>query len=125
VNNGFSFESLNLVNTDKGLKHAVLESLFSDAKAYEWQALRFGNADQRGWCFEPHLHEHGSKIWLLLREKTTLETENLLISYINKALEWINEYGNFELITERLINRINFQITVNYRNVLIKVDNGN
>ncbi len=125
MQNGFSIDALNLITTDKGLRHAVLESLFSDAQAYDWQALRFGTSDNRGWCFTSNLHEHGSKVWLLLREKTTPENENALIGYINKALAWVNDFGSFELITERLVNRINFQITVNYQDIIIKVDNGN
>ena len=124
MQNGFSIDALNLVTTNEGLKHAVLESLFSDAEAYGWQADRFGNSDKRGWCFKSNLNEHGSKVWLLLREKTTPETEAALVGYINKALAWVNEYGSFELITERLVNRINFQLTVNYHDIIIKVANG-
>lgn len=121
MDSGFSLTALNLVTTVEGLRHAVLESIFSDAKAYDWQAERFGNSDKRGWCFKAQLNEHGSKVWLLLREKTTLETESALINYINKALEWVNEFGHFELITERLVNRINFQLTVHYRDLTIEV----
>ncbi|BAS67626.1 phage GP46 family protein [Bathymodiolus septemdierum thioautotrophic gill symbiont] len=120
--NGFSLAALNLVTTIDGLRHAVLESIFSDAKAYDWQAERFGNSDHRGWCFESQLNEHGSKIWLLLREKNTPETQATLVGYINKALDWVNEYGRFELITERSLNRINFQLTVHYRNLTIEVE---
>ena len=124
MQNGFSLDALNLVTTNAGLRQAVLESLFSDAQAYGWQALRFGNSDKRGWCFKSNLNEHGSKVWLLLREKTTPETQAALVGYINKALAWVNEYGSFELITERLVNRINFQLTVNYHDIIIKVANG-
>jgi len=123
MQNGFSFDALNLITTNLGLRHAVLESLFSDAKAYQWQATRFGNADKRGWCFKSNLAEHGSKVWLLLREKTTPEIEAALIGYINKALEWVNEFGSFELITERLVNRINFQLKVNYHDIEIEIVN--
>jgi len=123
MQNGFSFDALNLITTNLGLRHAVLESLFSDAKAHQWQATRFGNADKRGWCFKSNLAEHGSKVWLLLREKTTPEIEAALIGYINKALEWVNEFGSFELITERLVNRINFQLKVNYHDIEIEIVN--
>lgn len=121
----FNFEALNSITTVKGLQHAVLESLFSDAKVFKWQAERFGSDDQRGWWGQDVRVEHGSKIWLLAREKTTQATENQLISYINKALDWINEYGSFAVITERLQNRINFKITVNYLNLNIEVSNAN
>lgn len=125
MSEGFSLEALDLVTTDNGLKHAVLESLFSDAKCYPWQGADFGTDDFRGWCFTDELAEHGSKVWLLLREKTTEQTEQLLKRYIETALDWINKYGNFIVIIEREINRINFQININYRGLTLGVSSGN
>lgn len=130
MQNQFSFEAFNKINTENGLKHAVLESILSDARAFEWQAQRFGGNPniktfQRGWCLAQNLNEHGSKIWLLAREKATQETQNLLISYLQKALEWINENGFFEIITEQSGGRINFKITVHYQNLIIEVNDGN
>lgn len=123
--NTFTIAALNSITTEQGLTHAVLESLFSDEQAYDWQAERFGTTNTRGWCLSNNLNNHGSKLWLLLREKTTAETESLLLSYINKSLSWINDFGSFKVITEILADRINFQITVNYGDVVVKVDNGN
>lgn len=121
----FTLEALSLITTPEGLRHAVLESLFSDAKAYAWQAKEFGNDNQRGWWAINELQEHGSKLWLLARQKTTPETEAQLISYIDKALEWVAEFGSFKLTTERLIDRINFQITVEYKDLIIEVQSAN
>ena len=121
----FTLQALNSITTVEGLRHAVLESLFSDAKAYTWQAKDFGSDNQRGWWAVNIAQEHGSKLWLLAREKTTPETKSLLISFINKALEWVDEFGSFELITEQLIERINFRVTVKYLDLTIEVSNAN
>lgn len=120
----FTLEALNSITTVDGLRHAVLESLFSDAKSHAWQAKRFGSDNQRGWWASDIKDEHGSKLWLLTREKATPETEAKLINFINKALVWvINEFGSFEIITERLIDRINFQVVVKYLDFQIEVSN--
>ena len=121
----FTLDALNSITTVEGLRHAVLESLFSDAKAYTWQAKDFGSDNQRGWWASDVKDEHGSKLWLLAREKTTAETQAQLVSFINKALEWVDEFGSFELITELSIERINFQVVVKYLDLQIEVSNAN
>ncbi len=122
---GFNIAALSAITTTDGIKHAVLESLFCDTQVYEWQASHFGTENLRGWCYSDELQHHGSKLWLLLREKATTDTEQLLKNYIKTALKWVNEYGDFTIQTELLSDRINFKITVNYRGLSIEVNNEN
>lgn len=81
---------------DSTLETAVLISLFSDQRAAE-DELPDGVDDRKGWWGDmfPDVvgDQIGSKLWLLGREKVTLETEAALETKATEALEWMVEDG--------------------------------
>lgn len=85
------------LETEPGLKTAVIISLFSDARAGDDDELPFGETDRRGWWGDmlagangPKL---GSKLWLLQREKHTTEVLRRAESYAKDALQWLIDDG--------------------------------
>jgi phage gp46-like protein len=78
---------LNESNTDlqtgKDLKTAILVSLFSDSRANPEELLL--DEDPRGWWSR----DLGSLLWLLARQKATLQNLEKGIQYIKDALNWL------------------------------------
>jgi phage gp46-like protein len=122
----FELSALDTINSQNGLQHAVLESLFCDAKCYPWEATRIGTTNQKGYWAKKVRKEHGSKLWLLKREKNLPKTESLLKVYTLNALGWVIESGGkVEITTERLVERINFKVVVYYNDLVVEVANAN
>ena len=79
-----------------GLRSAVLLSLFTDARV-ELEELPPGETGQRGWWADElstALNDrHGSKLWLLRREKQTQEVAERAREYCQQALAWLIDDG--------------------------------
>ena len=76
-------ESNNDLQTGKDLKTAILVSLFSDSRANPEELLL--DEDPRGWWSR----DLGSLLWLLARQKATLQNLEKGIQYIKDALNWL------------------------------------
>lgn len=85
------------LDTDDGLRTAMLISLFTDARALADDPLPDDGADPRGWwgnAFSPVPgRELGSRLWLLEREKLTAATVERARDYAASALAWLKEDG--------------------------------
>lgn len=109
---------LNESNTDlqtgKELKTAILVSLFSDSRANPEELLL--DEDPRGWWSR----DLGSLLWLLARQKATLQNLEKGIQYIKDALNWliVQNIAKSIDVTGTIENRskFNFIITIKKSN---------
>ena len=81
---------------DRGLRSAVLMSLFCDARAREDEVA--AGDDPRGWWAEDPGDPWGSRLWLLSRAKRTGETLQLARDYVVSALRWLERNGCAERV---------------------------
>lgn len=83
--------------TDRGLRTAVIVSLFSDARANADDPLPGANDDRRGWWGDawPEIEGDriGSRLWLLSREKQTTAALARVREYALEALQWLIDDG--------------------------------
>lgn len=90
------------LQTDAGLKTAVIVSLFTDRLAEPDDVIPDGTDNRRGWWgdlfpadpkppVKPDLI--GSRLWLLSREKQTEVTRQRAIGYCREALQWLVDDG--------------------------------
>lgn len=81
------------LDTDDGLETAVIQSLFTDARADDDDELPLGETDRRGWWGDafPVVAGDvvGSRFWLLSREKQTQAALNRAREYAETALAWL------------------------------------
>lgn len=87
------------LETDDGLRTAVIVSLMTDRLAAADDVLPDGSGDRRGWwgdlavdgsasdTAQPDLI--GSRLWLLSRAKATVETAATARGYVLEALAWM------------------------------------
>ena len=80
--------------SDRGLKTAVMLSLFTDRRADNDDVPPSGNPnDRRGWWadeFAVNLGDlFGSRLWLLDRSVLNNQTVLLATEYVNEALQWM------------------------------------
>jgi len=76
--------------TDKGLETAVMLSLYTDRRAEEDDTLPDGTNDRRGyWADAYNDRPHGSRLWLLDREKELDNVPRRAEEYAREALEWL------------------------------------
>lgn len=88
------FNNLDLI-TDDGLRTSILISLFTDARCTD-DELPDGHKIKRGFwgdMFNDKKINTGSKIWLLEREKTSLETKERIQEYAKESLAWMVDEG--------------------------------
>tara|TARA_B100000700_G_scaffold22521_4_gene21877 strand:- start:18978 stop:19421 length:444 start_codon:yes stop_codon:yes gene_type:complete len=79
---------------DEGLQTAVILSLFTDRLADDDDRLPDGRDDQRGWWADAYNERpHGSRLWLLSREKTEEDVLRRAKTYADEALAWLIEDG--------------------------------
>jgi phage gp46-like protein len=84
---------------DSSLESMVLISLFTDAEATPSEIKSAGLDRQQGWWADadslrdPKHRRRGSKLWLLSRGKTTLETLRRAEGYIRDSLQWLVDEG--------------------------------
>ena len=100
----FSIEGLKMdlsierndLKSDEGLRTAIVLSLFTDARVTT-EELPPGETWKRGyWADElsDALNDrHGSKLWLLRREKQTQEVAERAKQYAEESLQWLTEDG--------------------------------
>jgi phage gp46-like protein len=81
---------------DRGLRTAVLVSLFCDARAPADELP--ADANPRGWWAEDADDPWGSRLWLLGRAKRTPATLGLARGYAATALEWIKTSGVAQVV---------------------------
>lgn len=84
---------------DNSLETYVILSLFTDAEATPEEIAAAGLEGQRGWWAEadslrdPDRPRMGSKLWLLSRGKTTVETLRRAENYALASLRWMIDAG--------------------------------
>jgi phage gp46-like protein len=77
---------------DESLQTAVILSLFTDRRALEEDRLPDGSSDRRGyWADAYRDRPHGSRLWLLSREKEQAEVLRRAREYAEEALAWLIE----------------------------------
>lgn len=91
------------LRTEDGLATAILVSLFSDGLARTEDPLPDGGPDRRGWWAGNVLErdrgdEHGSRLWLLERERLSDEVLVRAEEYARDALSWLVRGGIAERI---------------------------
>ncbi|MFW5901896.1 MAG: phage GP46 family protein [Thermodesulfobacteriota bacterium] len=80
--------------TDEGLETAVILSLFTDRRAEEDDDLPGGSSDRRGWWADAYFDRpHGSRLWLLGREKEQDSVLRRAKTYADEALQWLVDDG--------------------------------
>lgn len=85
--------------TDLSLETQVLISIFTHAEATQAEIRTAGLDRQEGWWADadilrdPKTRRMGSKLWLLSRGKTTLETLRRAEGYVRESLMWLVEAG--------------------------------
>lgn len=78
--------------SDESLRTAVILSLFTDRRALAEDVLPDGTSDRRGyWADAYRSRPHGSRLWLLHREKTQAEVLRRAKEYAEEALAWLIE----------------------------------
>lgn len=78
--------------TDEGLETAVILSLFTDRRAEPDDPLPDGTNDRRGyWADAYNDRPHGSRLWLLRREKERGAVLRRAKTYAEEALAWLVE----------------------------------
>jgi phage gp46-like protein len=102
---GISIDALiesNDLATDDGLRTGVLISLFTDRRVTA-DELPFGEQSLRGWWGDLFPDQDGdqigSRLWLLAREKRSVETTNRAVEYSEEALQWMIDDGLAESVT--------------------------
>lgn len=87
--------------TDGGLRTAILISLFTDRRVSSNEVPDAG-ASKRGWWGDlfptSQGDQIGSRLWLLQREKRTVETLNKAEEYSREALQWMLDDGVAESV---------------------------
>lgn len=82
------------LKSDKGLRTAVLISLFTDSRARDDDELPGNDGDRRGhWADTYSTNSQGSRLWLLERAKENQDTLDNAKDYAAEALEWLIEDG--------------------------------
>ena len=88
---------------DKGLRTAVILSLFLDRRAAVDDVLPDGSGDVRGWwadAWPEVIGDHiGSRLWLLSREKQLQSVVLRAKEYAEEALEWLVTDGVARTVT--------------------------
>jgi phage gp46-like protein len=100
----FSFDvevEANDLGVDEGMQTAVAISLFTDARVTE-DELPPEERSRRGWWGDlfPDApgDQIGSKLWLLARQKRTVEVLRQAEEYCNEALQWMIDDGVAESV---------------------------
>lgn len=87
-----SFDGYDLAS-ERGLRTAVIISLFTDRRAEPDDVIPDGTTDRRGHWGDAYLDNDndsiGSRLWLLAREKQTQDVLNRAREYCIEALQWL------------------------------------
>lgn len=97
--------------TDDGLESAVLLSLFTDRLAQPDDRLPDGSSNRRGyWTDGYYPFQHGSRLWLIRREKMTPELLHRAREYAEESLQW--------LIDEDVVDSVTVEVSAPRRDML-------
>jgi len=95
------------LQTDDGLRTAIIISLFTDRLVGEDEAIPDGTNNRRGWWADafaqPAGDLMGSRLWLLNREKQVDEVLERSREYAEESLQWLltdNVASKIEVETE-------------------------
>jgi phage gp46-like protein len=99
----FDFEIENGdLRLDEGLETLCSVSVFSDRRATD-EEVPLDDPKKQGWWGDLYSDidqdKIGSKLWLLLRSKRTLETLRKAEDYVRESLQWLIEDGIASAIT--------------------------
>ena len=87
----------NQLDIDDGLESAIIISLFTDRRAAADDVIPDGTANRRGWWADAYAaidgDQIGSRLWLLFREKDTVEVVVRAREYVQEALAWLLDDG--------------------------------
>jgi len=94
--------------TDRGLRTAVLLSLFTDRRAEADDSLPSEDGDRRGWWAD-EFSEHdgdriGSRLWLLDRSARRPEVGKQAEEYVRESLAW--------LVDDRVVDSVGVDVEV-------------
>lgn len=85
------------LKSDKGMRTAILISIFTDRNAEPDDVIPDGSTNRRGWWADTYSNiqndKVGSRLWLLKRSKETLETLLRAREYTEEALQWLLDDG--------------------------------
>lgn len=88
--------------TDAGLEAAIMLSLYTDRRAEDGDTLPDADTNRRGWWGDavPTVDgdRHGSRLWLLQREKMSESTRARAEEYAREALQWLVD----DLVADRV-----------------------
>ena len=76
--------------SERGLRSAVIISLYTDRRAEAGDTIPDGSDNRRGWWADPKM---GSRLWLLERSKETDDVLARAREYAIEALTWLLEDG--------------------------------
>lgn len=88
-----------------GLAEAVLNALFSDARASDDELAAAGFTDPRGWPLEDPNDRWGSRLWLVARAKLAAGIGAQVRTFGNDALAWAVREGVAERVEVRTVER--------------------
>lgn len=104
------------LESDDGLRTAVLVSLFLDSRADTDDVLPFETDDRRGWWADEFGAAPGSKLWLLARSKALPDVAQRAEDYARQALQWMIDEG-----VARQIDVTSTVVTTPYRALTLEV----
>lgn len=88
------------------LTTSLIMSLFCNARAEDDDPLPYDGANRQGWWGDDYAevagYKHGSRLWLLQREKQTDATLARARQYVNEAVAWLVEDG----IAEKVVSTV-------------------
>lgn len=111
----------NDLQKDTGLYSSVLVSLFTDRRAEDTDELPLGETTRRGWWADTKERKIGSKLWLLEREKTTLQTATRMRQAAVESLQWMIDEGICSAVD--VVTEILDRYTIGMRVVLTRGNN--
>lgn len=124
-------DQLGALAVDYSLETIVVASLFTDVEATPEEIEAAGLEMQRGWWAEadslrdPDRPRMGSKLWLLSRGKTTIETLRRAEVYGLEALRWMIDAGvaaSVEVLASRpRVGMIGLEVTITRPTKLLPV----
>ncbi len=118
------------LKTEKGLRTAVILSLFTDAQAHDDDVLPDNTTNKRGYWGDtwPVMEgdAFGSRLWLLDRDKQTNEVLTRAREYAYEALQWLIEDGiasHISVVNEWIsMGAMGIQITLKRGNDVLHSD---
>lgn len=107
------------VGSDRGLRTAVLLSLFTDRRAQPDDQIPAGDGDRRGFWADQFAEVEGdlmgSRLWLLDRSAQRRDVAQRVPEYVREALAWMLQdrvVSSIDVIVEETRERLLWQVTI-------------